>query len=82
MVVNAGKAACFARQGVDGILDISPFSCMNGIVSEAVYPRLSKDMGGIPIRNLYFDGAEIDLELDLGIFVEMAGAYKSRRAGS
>jgi predicted nucleotide-binding protein (sugar kinase/HSP70/actin superfamily) len=79
MVVNAGRAACLARQGVDGILDISPFSCMNGIVAEAVYPRLSKDLGGIPIRNLYFDGAEADLELDLGIFVEMAGAFRARR---
>jgi predicted nucleotide-binding protein (sugar kinase/HSP70/actin superfamily) len=79
MVLNVGKAVCFARRGADGIIDISPFTCMNGVVSEALYPRVSADLGGIPIRSLYFDGTHIDLELDLGIFVEMARARRTRR---
>ena len=58
MVLNVGKAVCLAQYGVDGIIDISPFTCMNGIVSEAIYPRLSRDLGGIPIRTFYFDGTE------------------------
>jgi predicted nucleotide-binding protein (sugar kinase/HSP70/actin superfamily) len=60
---------------VDGILDISPFTCMNGIVSEAIYPRVSADLGGLPVRSLYFDGTAADLDLELGVFVEMARAY-------
>jgi predicted nucleotide-binding protein (sugar kinase/HSP70/actin superfamily) len=79
MVLNVGKAAYLAKKGVDGVIDISPFTCMNGIVSEAIYPRLSKDLGGIPIRNLYFDGTETDLERDLGVFLELARTYRRKR---
>jgi len=82
MVLNVGNVPCFARRGVDGIIDISPFTCMNGIVSEAIYPRVSKHCGGLPIRSLYFDGtaSESDLDLELGVFVEMARAYHRRVA--
>jgi predicted nucleotide-binding protein (sugar kinase/HSP70/actin superfamily) len=78
MVLNVGNVPCFARRDVDGVIDISPFTCMNGIVSEAIYPRISKDLGGLPIRSLYFDGAaaDQDLDLELGVFVEMARAHR------
>jgi predicted nucleotide-binding protein (sugar kinase/HSP70/actin superfamily) len=79
MVVNVGKAVYFARKGLDGVIDISPFTCMNGIVGEAIYPRVSRDHDGIPIRNFYFDGTQSDLERDIGIFVELARAYQKRK---
>lgn len=79
MVLNVGKAVYFAHQGLDGVVDISPFTCMNGIVGEAVYPRVSRDNGGIPIRNFYFDGTQSDLERDIGIFVELARSYQVRK---
>jgi len=79
MVLNVGKAVYFARKGLDGVVDISPFSCMNGIVSEALYPKVSRDNAGIPIRNFYFDGTQSDLERDLGIFVELAKSYQRRK---
>lgn len=79
MVLNVGKVVYLARKGVDGIIDISPFTCMNGIVSEAVYPRLSRDLGGIPIRNFYFDGTQSDLDRDLGVYLELARNYMKRK---
>jgi predicted nucleotide-binding protein (sugar kinase/HSP70/actin superfamily) len=79
MVVSVGKAAYLARHGADGIIDISPFTCMNGIVSEAIYPKLSKDYGGIPIRNFYFDGTQADLQRDLGIYLELARSYREKK---
>ncbi len=79
MVLSVGKAAYLAQQGADGIIDISPFTCMNGIVSEAVYPKLSKDFGGIPIRNFYFDGTQSDLDRDLGIYMELARSYREKK---
>lgn len=79
MVINIGKAVCLARRGVDGIVDISPFTCMNGVVSEAIYPRLSRDLGGIPIRNFYFDGTQADLDADLGVFLELVRSYRARK---
>jgi predicted nucleotide-binding protein (sugar kinase/HSP70/actin superfamily) len=79
MVLNVGKAVCLARKGADGIIDISPFTCMNGIVCEAVYPRISRDLGGIPIRNFYFDGTQNDLDRDLGVYLELARNYQRRK---
>ena len=80
MVVNIGKAVYFAKKGADGVIDISPFTCMNGIVCEAIYPRVSRDHGGIPIRNHYFDGTQSDLERDIGIFLELARSYNKNKA--
>jgi predicted nucleotide-binding protein (sugar kinase/HSP70/actin superfamily) len=79
MVLNVGKAVYLARKGVDGIIDISPFTCMNGIVSEAIYPRLSRELGGIPIRTFYFDGTQSDLERDLGVYLELVRTYQKRK---
>jgi len=79
MVLNVGKVVYLAKKGADGIIDISPFTCMNGIVCEAVYPRLSRDLGGIPIRNFYFDGNQSDLDRDLGVYLELARSYQRRK---
>jgi predicted nucleotide-binding protein (sugar kinase/HSP70/actin superfamily) len=80
MVLSVGKAAYLAEKGADGIIDISPFTCMNGIVSESVYPKLSKDYGNIPIRNFYFDGTQSDLDRDLGIYMELTRSYREKKA--
>jgi predicted nucleotide-binding protein (sugar kinase/HSP70/actin superfamily) len=79
MVLNVGKVVYLAQKGADGVIDISPFTCMNGIVSEAIYPRISRDMGGIPIRNFYFDGTQSDLDRDLGVYLELARSYQKRK---
>ena len=79
MVMNMGRSAYLARHGVDGIVDISPFTCMNGVVSEAIYPKLSRDCAGIPIRNFYFDGQQSDLDRDIGIYLELARSYREKK---
>lgn len=79
MVLSVGKAVYLHGKGADGIIDISPFTCMNGIVSEAVYPRVSEDHDHIPIRNFYFDGTAQDLDRDMGIFMELAKGYWVRK---
>ena len=79
MVLSVGKVVYLARKGAAGIIDISPFTCMNGIVCEAIYPRISRDLGGIPIRNFYFDGTQSDLDRDLGVYMELARSYRIRK---
>lgn len=79
MLVNIGKAVYFARKGLDGVIDISPFTCMNGIICEAIYPRVSRDCGDMPIRNFYFDGTQSDLDSDVDIFLELARNYRDRK---
>ncbi|RQW04890.1 MAG: hypothetical protein EH225_05235, partial [Calditrichaeota bacterium] len=79
MVLNVAGSIHFYHKGADGVIDISPFSCMNGIVSEAVYPRVSRDHNDVPIRTFYFDGTETDLERDVEIFLELANTYRLRK---
>ncbi len=79
MVLSSGKAVYMYGKGADGIIDISPFSCMNGIVTEAIYPKLQKDLENMPIRTFYFDGTQGDLERDVGIFLELANTYRRRK---
>jgi predicted nucleotide-binding protein (sugar kinase/HSP70/actin superfamily) len=79
MVTNVGRSAWLALRGADGIVDISPFTCMNGVVSEAIYPKLSRDYNSIPIRNFYFDGQQSDLDRDIGIYLELTRSYRERK---
>jgi predicted nucleotide-binding protein (sugar kinase/HSP70/actin superfamily) len=79
MVISTGGAIYLYHQGADGIVDISPFTCMNGIVTEAIYPRVSREHDDIPIRVFYFDGTHSDLDRDVGIFLELAKTYKRRK---
>jgi len=79
MTLSVGKTVYLYRKGIDGCLDISPFTCMNGIVSEAVYPAVSADHDNLPIRTLYFDKTSTNLDRDLEIFLDLARAYQKRK---
>ena len=79
MALSIGKSVYLYRKGADGIIDISPFSCMNGIVSEGVYHALAADCDEIPIRNFYFDAATSNMDRDLDIFMELAANYRKRK---
>ena len=78
MLLSLGKTVYLEKHGAHGVIDISPFTCMNGIVSEALYPRLSSDLDGFPIKNFYFDGKPAPLDRDLEIFLELAKGYRAR----
>ncbi|MHB8870112.1 MAG: hypothetical protein ACYC8U_15100 [Thermoleophilia bacterium] len=79
MVLSTGGTIFFHKKGADGVVDISPFTCMNGIITEAVYPKVSREHDNMPIRVFYFDGTQSDLDRDVGIFLELARTYKRRK---
>ena len=79
MVLSVGGIIHMHGKGADGAIDISPFSCMNGIICEAVYPRVSKDLEDMPIRVFYFDGTDRDHDRDVEIFLELANTYRRRK---
>lgn len=79
MVMCVGKSIWYYEKGASGVIDISPFTCMNGIVCESVYPRVSKDLEGFPIKIFYYDGLKSDLDSDVEIFLELASNFNRRR---
>ena len=76
MVMSVGKSIWYYEKGASGVIDISPFTCMNGIICESVYPRVIKDLNGFPIRVFYFDGLQSTVEDDVEIFMELAKNYQ------
>ncbi len=80
MVLSVGKAIYLAEQGAAGIIDISPFTCMNGVICEGIYPAISAAHEDLPIRVFYFDGVNADIDRDLEIFLDLARAYQKRSA--
>ncbi|MFH0988953.1 MAG: hypothetical protein V1799_02945 [bacterium] len=79
MVINTGRAVYLQEKGVDGIIDISPFTCMNAIVCEAIYLKISRDHDNIPIKVLYFDGKAKDWSQDVEMFMDLVRDYRERK---
>ena len=79
MTVSSGKAMYLYEKGIDGIVDVSPFTCMNGIVCEALYPKISREHDNIPMKVFYFDGTRSDWDRDIGIFIELARNYQQKK---
>ena len=40
---------------------------------------IPRRLGGIPIRNFYFDGTQSDLDRDLGVYMALARSYRKKR---
>lgn len=79
MVMSVGKAIWYHDKGAAGVIDISPFTCMNGIITEAIYPHVIRDLDGFPIRVFYFDGIQSSVESDVEIFMELAKNYLHKK---
>jgi predicted nucleotide-binding protein (sugar kinase/HSP70/actin superfamily) len=79
MILSVGKAVYLHRRGADGVIDINPFSCMNGIVCESVHPRLVRDCDGLPVRVLYYDGTRTDRRYEIEIFMDLVREYSARK---
>ena len=52
-----------------GIIDISPFTCMNGIVCDTIYPKLSREPGGM----------QAGIERGLRVYMELARTCQRKK---
>jgi predicted CoA-substrate-specific enzyme activase len=53
--LTLGRAIEFAKQGAAMVVNCSPFGCMPGVVSTALFKKISAELG-MPIVNLFYDG--------------------------
>ncbi len=79
MTLSAAGAIYAHKKSCAGVVDISSFACMNEIVAESVFQKISKDLGNFPIKVFYFDGTAQNLDCDIEIFLELARNYSSKR---
>jgi predicted nucleotide-binding protein (sugar kinase/HSP70/actin superfamily) len=80
-VLSMGKAIDFAEHGLSGILNIMPFSCMPGIITAGMAPRIRTDLDNIPWLDIIYDAqGETNINTRLEAFMYQAKQYKRRRA--
>lgn len=54
-VMSIGKAVELAHHGASGILNVLPFTCMPGVITAGLAPRIRQDLDGIPWLDLSYD---------------------------
>ncbi len=57
-VLSVGKTIDFLRRGVAGIVNVMPFTCMPGTITNAVLKRLREEQGAFPFLNIAYDGQQ------------------------
>ncbi|MFQ6082328.1 MAG: acyl-CoA dehydratase activase [Candidatus Aminicenantia bacterium] len=56
-VLTIGRTIHFAKQGVKMVVNVSPFSCMPGSVTSALFEKIQSEIR-IPVINMVYDGEE------------------------
>ncbi len=76
---TVGQAVLYARQGLDGVIQVAPFTCMPEIVAESILPVVS-EKENIPILSLFFDehSGEAGIQTRLEAFVDLVRARKRK----
>jgi predicted CoA-substrate-specific enzyme activase len=78
-VLSVGKIVELYQQGVAGVVNVMPFTCMPSTIVSGQTTRLSANCDDLPILNINFDGQkDASLETRLNAFVEQVRQRKSK----
>ncbi len=79
-VLNLGNSHLLTKQGISGIVNILPFTCMPGTLVTAVSDKFKTDHDNIPYLNIAYDGQE-DVSIDMRIqaFMHQAKEFSKRK---
>ncbi len=80
-ILCVGTPLALSKEGgIDGAVNIFPFTCLPGTVVTAISKRIRKEHGGLPWLNLAFDGQEdTDNEARLQAFMyQVHESFQSR----
>jgi predicted nucleotide-binding protein (sugar kinase/HSP70/actin superfamily) len=79
-IESVGKTVYFAKNGVDGVIHIFPFTCMPELVAQTILMKVQKDLD-IPILTLIIDEhtAPGGVETRLEAFIDLLERRRSRR---
>lgn len=76
-VLEIGKAVDYAKEGADGVITVTPFSCMPGSMIISVSNLVKKDHQNIPWLNLTFDAQQsTNIRTRLEPFIFQARKFK------
>lgn len=74
---TVGQTVLYARQGLAGVVQVAPFTCMPEIVAESILPTVSRKEG-IPVLSLFFDehSGEAGVQTRVEAFVDLVRKKK------
>ena len=58
-ILTVGRAVMFAKQGASMIVNVAPFGCMHGTITDSIFQEI-KNTHNIPIVSQFYDG-DIDI---------------------
>lgn len=78
---SVGHTVIYAAEGIDGVIQLAPFTCIPEIVAKSVLTRVSAEHS-IPVLSIFFDEqtAEAGLRTRLEAFVDMLKSRKRKNA--
>jgi len=77
--LSVGKSIAWMNKGIDGIVNVLPFTCMPGTMVTAISQKL-REQYGVPWLNLAFDGLEQGTgETRLEAFMYQSKEYKLKK---
>jgi predicted CoA-substrate-specific enzyme activase len=78
-VLSLGKSSDMYKRGVNGIINVIPFTCMPGTIVNALMKRFKENHGGLPFLPLAMDGQqEAGFKVRLEAFMHQV-AERARR---
>jgi predicted nucleotide-binding protein (sugar kinase/HSP70/actin superfamily) len=78
-ILSVGKAIDYIKKGVCGILNVTPFACMPGVIVGGIARKLREDFDNVPWLDLMFDGQEnTNIMTRLEAFMYQAKQYQIR----
>jgi predicted CoA-substrate-specific enzyme activase len=79
-ILSVGKSIDYVKQGLCGIINAMPFTCMPGTVVTAISKKLREDFGNFPWLNMAYEGLEDANEITrLEAFMHQAKEFQKRR---
>jgi predicted nucleotide-binding protein (sugar kinase/HSP70/actin superfamily) len=79
-VLSMGRAIEFTRNGLSGILNIMPFSCMPGIIVAGMAPRIRADLDHVPwLDIIYGPQGGTNIRTRLEAFMHQARQFGTSR---
>lgn len=78
-ILSVGKSIDFMENGVSGIINVMPLTCMPGTIVNAVLKRVREDHEETPFLNISYEGQEqTNNETRLEAFMHQVYQFKNR----
>ena len=79
---SVGHTVIYSREGLDGVIQLAPFTCIPEIVAKAILPKVSEDLD-IPVLSFFLDEqtGEAGVRTRLEAFVDLLKRRRESRRG-